>query len=84
VGYVVAEARIANNAIRRCISSVTFSILLPHDICYMDLENLGNQMRGGYFCLKRSGIPSEQYALPEMFENKNTSGIDCGKFGEWS
>jgi hypothetical protein len=46
-------------------------------------ENLGNQMKGGYLCLKRSGIPSEQYSLPEMFENENVSGIECGEFGKW-
>jgi hypothetical protein len=38
VGYVDAGASIANDAIRRCISSVTFLILLPHDICYMGLK----------------------------------------------
>lgn len=46
MGYVDPGARIANDAIQRCISSVTFLILLPHDICYMDLKILGNQVRG--------------------------------------
>jgi hypothetical protein len=46
-------------------------------------EILGNQMRGRLLLPKRSGIPSEQYALSEMFENENVSGIYCGEFGEW-
>jgi hypothetical protein len=46
-------------------------------------ENLRNQMRGGYLCLKRSGSPDEQYSLPEMFEDEKVSGIDCGEFGNW-